>query len=90
MTIYRVYLLGRTGKIEAIQRFSAASDKIALAIARGMANEDFLGSQVLNYGIRADALNAETGRLETAPRGPRSTFRAREARCRLMHSRRRS
>ncbi len=40
MTMYRVCLLGPHGKVEAVQRFSADSDKFALAIARDMIKGD--------------------------------------------------
>ena len=40
MAIYKVCLIGPAGKIGAIQQFSAESDNVALAIARGMTKED--------------------------------------------------
>ena len=39
MTIYKLRLFGASGKIVAVQRLSAATDKEALSIVRGMFKE---------------------------------------------------
>ena len=39
MTVYKLRLYGTSGKIVAVHRLSAATDKEALSIVRGMFNE---------------------------------------------------
>ena len=48
MATYRVCLLGPSGRAIGIQRFSAESQRIAVAIARGMSKEDisFVGFEL--------------------------------------------
>jgi hypothetical protein len=44
MTTYRLYLLGPTGRIEAVQRFAAESDKNAVALGRRyLTNDSWFG-----------------------------------------------
>lgn len=40
MTMYRLYLLGPTGRIEAVQRFSADAEKQAVALGRRYMTSD--------------------------------------------------
>jgi hypothetical protein len=40
MTIYRLYLLGPTGRVEAVQRFSAEADKNAVTLGRSCLMSD--------------------------------------------------
>jgi hypothetical protein len=40
LTMYRLYLLGPTGRIEAVQRFTAGADKSAVALGRRYLTND--------------------------------------------------
>jgi hypothetical protein len=66
MTMYRLYLLGPTGRIEAVQRFSVEAEKTAVAVGRRyMMSDSWFGG----FELWVDNRRVH---LETRKRRPRN------------------
>ena len=88
MTVYRVCLLGPTGKVDAVQQLSAATDKDATDAARRMLERDhpwFIGFEVWRDNRRVHIQRPEPMTRTTAPQRPRKRVeRNRERRLRVL------